>query len=155
MTAPAHHAKQAFVVRHARVEDADSIAALSTELGYPNSGSDIGARLKKLLDLPTHAVFVLCDDDGVRGFVAAEHRLLLESGERVDIVGLMVDAGCRRSGGGSALLTAAELWAMKRGVPQLRVRSNVQREPSHPFFQALGYVCSKTQHVYGKQLGAA
>lgn len=154
MNAP-QHGRQAFVVRHARVEDADGIAWLSAELGYPNTAADIAARLKKLLDLPTHAVFVLCDDDGLRGFAAAEHRLLLESGERVDIVGLVVEEAWRRCGGGSALLTAAELWAMKRGVPHLQVRSNVQREQSHPFFDALGYARSKTQHAYVKQLGAA
>lgn len=149
------HAKQAFAVRHARVEDADSIAWLSAELGYPNTTADISTRLKKLLELPTHAVFVVCDDDGVRGFVAAEHRLLLESGERVDIVGLVVDEASRHCGAGSALLTAAELWAMKRGVAHLQVRANVQREQAHAFFDQLGYARHKTQHAYAKQLGAA
>lgn len=146
--------KQAFSIRHARIEDAGEIARLSEQLGYPITGSEAAARLKRLLDMPTHAVFVLAEDDGLRGYVAAEHRLLLESGERVDLVGLVIDDSCRRSGGGSALLTAAELWAMKRGVRQLRVRSNIARDGSHPFYEALGYARVKTQHAYAKTLGA-
>lgn len=146
--------KQAFSIRHARVEDAPEIARLSTQLGYPATATDIAARLKRMLDMPTHAVFVVADDDSVCGFVAAEHRLLLECGERVDIVSLVIDAASRRNGAGSALVTAAELWAHKRGVKRLRVRSNIAREESHPFYRALGYEQTKTQHAYAKNLAA-
>ena len=147
-------ARQAFSIRHARLEDAGEIARLSEQLGYAMAAHEAAARLKRLLDMPTHVVFVLAEDDGLRGYVAAEHRLLLESGERVDIVGLVVDDRCRRNGGGGALLTAAELWAMKRGVRQLRVRSNILRDGSHAFYEALGYLRAKTQHAYAKTLGA-
>lgn len=147
-------AKQAFSIRHARIEDAPEIARLSEQLGYPMTPADAAARLKRLLDMPTHVVFVLAEDDGLRGYVAAEHRLLLQSGERVDIVGLVVDERSRRSGGGGALLTAAELWAMKRGVKRLRVRSDTTRTDSHAFYEALGYTPIKTQHAYSKTLGA-
>jgi hypothetical protein len=33
-----------------------------------------------------------------------------------------------------------------------RVRSNVARELSHPFYESLGYERAKTQHVYRKTL---
>jgi len=35
----------------------------------------------------------------------------------------------------------------------LRVRSNVARAQSHPFYAAMGYDRVKTQHVYCKALG--
>jgi hypothetical protein len=35
------------------------------------------------------------------------------------------------------------------------VRSNAARAESHPFYEALGYVRSKTQHVYTKTITAA
>jgi hypothetical protein len=34
----------------------------------------------------------------------------------------------------------------------MTVRSNVVRAESHPFYERLGYVRSKTQHAYRKHL---
>jgi hypothetical protein len=34
----------------------------------------------------------------------------------------------------------------------ISVRSNVARLESHPFYERLGYVRTKTQHAYAKQL---
>jgi GNAT superfamily N-acetyltransferase len=86
------------------------------------------------------------------GWVAAERRLLLESGERAEIVGLIVTADARRSGTGLALVKAAEEWAAEQGMQTISVRSNVARLESHPFYERLGYVRTKTQHAYAKQL---
>lgn len=141
-------------IRHARDEDAAAIAALGAQLGYPVAVDAIAARLRKLLAMPTQAVFVACDeDDTVRGYVATEQRLLLESGAHVEIVALVVDADSRRGGAGRALLTAAESWAYRRGVSRLRVRSNVLREEAHAFYPDMGYALDKTQHCYLRELG--
>jgi GNAT superfamily N-acetyltransferase len=64
----------------------------------------------------------------------------------------VVDADQRRAGVGQALLSAAEQWAVHQGVSWLIVRSNVVRAASHPFYKRLGYLRTKTQHVYRKQL---
>lgn len=142
-----------FSIRHAEPTDAAAIAALCTQLGYPSEADVIARRLDRLLKLPTQAVFVACDeDDGVHGFVATEQRLILESGDRVEVVALAVDAAARRNGAGRALMAAAELWALKRGVPEVFLRSNVLREESHPFYESLGYTRTKTQHVYTRSL---
>ena len=78
--------------------------------------------------------------------------MLLESGERAEIVGLIVTSSARRSGTGLALVKAAEKWAVEQGMPSISVRSNVARVESHPFYERLGYVRTKTQHAYAKQL---
>ena len=91
-------------------------------------------------------------DSGVVGWVAAERRLLLESGERVEIVGLIVGAAARRSGIGAALVRAAEDWAVGQQLHLMSVRSSVARIESHPFYERLGYIRSKTQHAYLKRL---
>ncbi|PJK08030.1 GNAT family N-acetyltransferase [Lysobacteraceae bacterium NML08-0793] len=143
----------ALAIRHARSEDAAAIAHLAAQLGYPASEQDILRRLRKMLDTPTQAVFVACDDDGrVLGYVATEQRLMLETGALVEIVALAVDAKLRRGGTGRALVSAAELWAFKRGVKNLRVRSNIQREDAHAFYPGIGYQLEKTQHCYLREL---
>jgi GNAT superfamily N-acetyltransferase len=65
-------------------------------------------------------------------------------------MGLVIDSKRRRSGLGRELVGIAEAWTLSRGVPSLTVRSNAARTESHPFYEALGYARSKTQHVYNK-----
>jgi predicted N-acetyltransferase YhbS len=140
------------LIRPARLEDAAEIATLSTELGYPTSEGEMKRRMEKLLQSNSYFLAVAEDESRVIGWVAAEKRLLLESGERAEIVGLIVTTSARRSGTGLALVKAAEAWALEQGMPSISVRSNVARVESHPFYERLGYVRTKTQHAYAKQL---
>lgn len=148
-------ASRGFSIRHAEATDAEAIARLAVQLGYLVEAATLARRLDKLLQRPTHAVFVACDEDGtVHGFIALEQRLLICSGERVEIVALAVDQAQRRSGAGRALVMAGELWAHKRGVAKVFLSSNVLREESHPFYAHLGYDRTKTQHAYARELKA-
>jgi N-acetylglutamate synthase-like GNAT family acetyltransferase len=140
------------LVRPARLEDAAEIANLSTELGYPTSEGEMKRRMEKLLQSVAYFLAVAEQESRVIGWVAAERRLLLESGERADIVGLIVTKNARRSGTGLALVHAAEAWAIQQGMRTMAVRSSVARLESHPFYERLGYVRAKTQHAYLKQL---
>ena len=94
------------------------------------------------------------DASVIVGWVAAEQRLVLESGERAEIVGLVVSAGNRRAGIGTTLVQAAEAWARSRGFADISVRSNVLRDAAHEFYERLGYTRIKTQHAYRKTLKA-
>jgi GNAT superfamily N-acetyltransferase len=76
----------------------------------------------------------------------------LESGYRVEIVGLIVGEGYRRSGIGRALVRQAERWALNIGSDTMVVRSNTKRIGSHNFYPALGFSGVKTQAVYQKRL---
>jgi GNAT superfamily N-acetyltransferase len=140
-------------LRNARLDDAAQIARLASELGYPTTALEIAVRLALMLPLSHHHVVVAQGDDGLLGWIAVERRLTLESGERIEIVGLVVSAVAKRSGVGRALVANAEHWALAQGFDSIAVRSNVARAESHPFYEGLGYVRRKTQHVYSKPLG--
>lgn len=143
-------------IRIAGVDDAAEIARLSAQLGYPASADEFAARLAHLLALPRQcAVFVADADERIStllGFVAMERHYTLESGERAEIATLVVDVTARRRGIGEALVRAGEDWARGFGFQEVRVRSNVQRAESHPFYERAGYVRAKTQHAYRKAL---
>lgn len=148
-TAPPHR------LRLALPSDAAEISRLSTELGYPASASEISIRLALLRERPEHYVFVVGEENArLLGWLAVEKRLLLESGAKVEIVGLVVDREARRLGVGKALVAAAEEWARDQGMEKIFVRSNVVRPDSHPFYESLGYRRAKTQHFYLKELTA-
>jgi GNAT superfamily N-acetyltransferase len=139
--------------REARVSDAAGIARLSGELGYPIGEDEMTERLRRLLPLDSQFVAVVEDADGrLLGWIGAERRFLLESGERMEIVGLVVGSEARRRGIGASLVGAAERWAVAQGQPSVLVRSNVTRLESHPFYESLGYSRRKTQHAYAKAL---
>ena len=141
-------------IRPVRLEDAAEIAELSGQLGYPVSAREMSGRLSRSLDDPDYAIVVAEGTDGsLLGWIGVECRFLLELGEEVEIVGLVVRQGARRLGVGKALLGAAEEWARGRGLASIRVRSNVTRPESHPFYERMGYARVKTQHCYRKPLG--
>ena len=143
-----------FEIRRATLADAEAIAALSGELGYPASTQQMSERLAVLLLQDTQFIAVAVTAEGdVRAWIAAEQRLLLEYGEKVEIVGLVVGAAARRGGVGKALVAAVEQWTRQQRLTIVAVRSNAARAESHPFYEQLGFVRRKTQHSYEKVLG--
>jgi GNAT superfamily N-acetyltransferase len=140
-------------IRSAQASDAAEMARLSGELGYPMSVDDMRIRLDRLLADARHFIAVAHEGDRrLLGWMHVEHRTSVEGGERAELMGLVVDSGVRRRGTGRVLVDAAEQWAESQGLAALTIRSNVSRELSHPFYEALGYFREKTQHVYRKRL---
>jgi GNAT superfamily N-acetyltransferase len=141
------------LVRRATVADAFRIAELSRVLGYPADAGVIAGRLERLLALEHELVLVAASAGaGAAGWVHAAEQETLESGHRCEIVGLVVDAAHRGQGVGRRLVAAVEAWAAARGLELVTVRSNVARTESHPFYERLGYLRTKTQHTYRKRL---
>jgi GNAT superfamily N-acetyltransferase len=140
-------------IRPPLAEEATRLAALSTDLGYPASPGVIAGRLARLLARPDHCLRIAVSASGETvGWIHACEHCVLEADPWCEIVGLVVDPAHRGQGTGRALVDAVETWAGARGLPVVKVRSNVAREESHPFYQQLGYVRIKTQHVYRKPL---
>jgi ribosomal protein S18 acetylase RimI-like enzyme len=137
-------------LRRCRLSDAEAVADLATELGYPTDAAQAGARLAALLGREEDAIFAAEDEDGVVGWLHARESRLLEAEPFAEIVGLVVAANRRGRGHGKALVRAALAWAAERGLASLRVRSNVTRRETHRWYQAAGFAITKTQAVFSR-----
>jgi GNAT superfamily N-acetyltransferase len=142
-------------IRKARRADAERIAQLSGELGYPATAAQVATRLRQLKPTARHVVFVAESSDtaaSVIGWVHVSVAHLLESDIRAEVNGLIVSECQRSAGAGAKLLEAAEEWARRRGCKGMNVRSNVIRERAHKFYERQGYEHYKTQKAFRKAL---
>jgi GNAT superfamily N-acetyltransferase len=142
----------AITIRSARSDDAAELARLSSQLGYPSTSADLSARLELLSTRKDHEVFVAEGKTELVGWLHVLCDIHLESGDFVEIAGLVVDERHRGEGVGKTLLAAAERWARERGFTSIRVRTNVVRTRTHAFYAGAGYVLAKEQKVFVKSL---
>jgi GNAT superfamily N-acetyltransferase len=145
--------KQRVIIRRARSSDAQRLAELSGQLGYPTTSSEIAKRMRKLKPTSQNALFVAeSRETGVVGWTHVSVTHLVEVGTRAELNGLIVAEEQRSLGAGARLLEAAEDWARKHGCPSMSVRSNVIRERAHKFYDRQGYEHYKTQKAFRKTL---
>ena len=140
-------------IRRARQADAQRIAELSGQLGYPTVAREMAGRLKMALREKNGACFVAeTGANGVVGWAHVSVTPLLEVEWRAELNGLVVDERIRSRGAGWRLLQAAEEWARKNRCKGMSVRSNVLRERAHGFYLRHGYEHYKTQKAFRKKL---
>jgi len=143
----------AIIIRPANQADARAGAKLAAELGYACEPGEMRRRISVLLKSSSDLLIVaLTASKEPVGWLQAHAVHVVESGFRVEIMGLIVCAGARRLGVGRELVTRAEEWARSLGAQALVVRSNSIRLESHLFYPKLGYVATKTQQVYRKAI---
>ena len=135
-------------IRSGHAADAEAIAALCTELGYPSSAAQVRERLLRLEHVE-HGLFVAEGAGGaLAGVIAVHTRLLLEDDPFAELTVLVVTESARGEGTGSALVAEAARWARSRGLTRVWVRVNVVREATHRFYESLGFRLSKQQRIY-------
>lgn len=139
-------------IRSVRPGDADAVARLSGELGYPADAAIIRRRLEAIGAAGDRAVFVACRGDEVIGWidVAVVHHVQAEP--RAEIGGLVVASGMRGGGIGARLVAHAERWASDHGLATILVRSQIARDDAHRFYLREGYTRTKTSAVFSKAL---
>jgi GNAT superfamily N-acetyltransferase len=132
-------------------DDAAALAGLATELGYP---SETERTLRRMTDLSPGRNAVLVAEDGPQ-VVGCVHVMIKSSilvERSAEIGALVVEEQSRGKGIGTALLRAAEDWAVHHGCSCLYVRTNVVREQAHAFYRRAGYEESKTSLVFTRRL---
>jgi GNAT superfamily N-acetyltransferase len=140
------------MIRAATMSDADEIALLSGQLGYPATPAEIADRLRHLASAGDSAVFVMEDEGRLLGWIQVVGVHHLESAGKAEIAGLVVAEDSRGRGIGARLLDTAERWAGATGYGSVRVRCNVIREETHRFYKSNGYSETKRQAVFDKRL---
>lgn len=142
-------------IRNAVIEDAQFIAELSTQLGYPSSATQSAERLREILGSNEHVVLVAFLKDGpVVGWIHVFIAFRVESGAFAELGGFVVGKDRRGQGIGTRLLEAAEQRILELGYQKLRVRARSTRTNAHTFYQRLGFSKTKEQNVYDKHLNA-
>ncbi|HTC85862.1 MAG TPA: GNAT family N-acetyltransferase [Candidatus Acidoferrum sp.] len=139
-------------MRAATQGDAERIASLFTDEGYPAGPSDIVTRLATLAG-PDSAVSVAEADGEVLGFVAVHLVPRFEHGDRfARIVALVVDPGVRERGLGHNLMAEAERIARAGGAAFIEVTAGRHRSEALHLYEAIGYEAGVATYLR-KKLG--
>ena len=126
-------------IRAADAADAEAIAALFTDEGYPAGPSDVVARLAAFSP-PGSAVRVAVSRGEVVGFVAFHLLPRFEHSDRIArVVALVVDAGARERGLGHRLMAEVERDAVAAGCAYVEVTAGHHRPDALQLYEALGY----------------
>jgi GNAT superfamily N-acetyltransferase len=140
------------VVRPATEQDAERVAALSAQLGYPASPEDTQRYLAQVEQDSNHVVHVAALDGRVVGWVHV--RVMLHDKRVAEIEGLVVDEAHRGRGIGRLLILASERWMRERGCGTVYARSSITRKRAHRFYEGLGYENTSTSLTFRKALKA-
>jgi hypothetical protein len=115
-------------IRQAINDDAEEIARLSGQLGYPVDAVVMLERLNKICGDNDHIAYAMETNSGLLGWIHAQVRHTLES----------------------APVIACEEWAESAGYSKIRVRTNHTRSEAVQFYSRIGFDISKTQEVLDK-----
>ncbi len=140
----------ALTIRSASATDADAIARLFTDEGYPAGPSDIVERLSRFKS-PHSQVLVAEHEDAVIGFIAIHALPRFEHDDRiVRILALVVDAGARERGVGRALIAEAERISAELGAAFVEITAGHHRPEARQLYETLGYDASVAAYLRKK-----
>jgi GNAT superfamily N-acetyltransferase len=140
------HAREGLAIRPAEPADAQRLAALLTQLGYPVTEDEVSHRLTYWLGDPMSLILVAERGGEVAGCLSVHAIPYLErTGRWGRIESLVVEESARGAGIGRALVAAAEDAARGWGCLAVEVTSSRDRADAHAFYGRMGYrdVCDR------------
>ena len=139
-------------LRSAMIADADDVARLLTELGYPCDMDDAAERIDAIAANDRQALVLARRDGAVCGLIALDFMYYLPLGTiTCRVTALVVTPTAQGLGIGRQLLKEAERRARGGGASRIELTSGSQRTEAHAFYRACGYKDSSVRFV--KQLG--
>lgn len=136
--------------RSATPGDAERIATLFTDEGYPAGPTDIVERLARFAD-DSSRVVVAESGGEVLGFIAIHAMPRFEHGDRIlRILALVVDPGVRERGVGHALMAEAEVFGRELEAAFIEVTAGHHRAEARRLYEAVGYDGSVSAYLRKK-----
>lgn len=128
-------------VRDATADDADALAPLLAELGYPTEPAVIRSRFIQLLATDVTArVLVGLVDGRLLGVMTLHATPVIHRPTAVGrITALVVLPEAQGTGVGKALVRAAEAHFTTLGLERVEVTSGLSHRPAYDFYRHLGY----------------
>ena len=141
-------------LRSASPMDADDVAALLTELGYPCDRHEALERISSIIDNDRQVLVVARLAGVVSGLIALDFMYYLPLGTfTCRVTALVVTPEAQGRGLGRQLLREAERRARAGGAARIELASGSQRTDLHAFYQACGYSDGTVRFI--KRLGDA
>ncbi len=141
-------------LRSAVHADADDVAHLLCEMGYPCEIDEAFERIDVIAGNERQVLVVARRDGAVCGLIALDFMYYLPLGTTTcRVTALVVTSTAQGLGIGRQLLKEAERRARAGGASRIELTSGAQRTEAHAFYRACGYKDSSVRFV--KQLGAA
>jgi GNAT superfamily N-acetyltransferase len=139
--------QQQITLRPASVADAERIAGLFTEEGYPAAASTIGARIERFTG--SNGQVLVAEDAGeILGFVAVHVMPRFEHDDTIArVLALVVDAGARGRGVGHDLMAAADEIARHAGAAFIEVTAAHHRPEARHLYESLGFDATVTAYL--------
>lgn len=127
-------------IRDARPEDAQALATLVGQLGYPTSAEAVARRVTRLLKSEADRVVVAELDEEVVGLASLHTSLSVEYDEpAAKLSAIVVDERHRRRGIGETLVAAMEAEARQRGCCLIFLTTAERRGEAHAFYRRIGF----------------
>jgi GNAT superfamily N-acetyltransferase len=126
------------LIRDAEPRDAEAVARLLDELGYPAGAGTVETRLERLA-IVGDRVLVAEVEGEVVGLAHLQVMPTIEHDRPAAKIGALVVEKSRRRGGiGRALVEAAEAEARARNCGVLFLTTAERRDDAHAFYESLG-----------------
>jgi GNAT superfamily N-acetyltransferase len=137
-------------IRGPRPEDADALAGLLGELGYPTEPDLAWARIERLAGEARTTALVAEEAgapvglaSGTLGVTARGHA----AADVAELTVLVVTSPARRRGVGRALVEAVAAWARTRACRRLVVATGPARSAALAFYERLGFTQTGTYYA--------
>jgi GNAT superfamily N-acetyltransferase len=139
-------------IRPATFDDAQALAPLLGELGYPAGAEQVRERIRRLLGpagvSPSDSVFVAETGDGVVGMLSVHRFRGLHADDDVALItALVVTEQARGLGVGRRLVDRAIETARGWGCSRLLVTTHVRRADAHAFYERIGFELTGRRYV--------
>jgi GNAT superfamily N-acetyltransferase len=127
-------------LRRASPDDAERIAELLGQLGYPVEAPAVSRRIERLAASSADETWVAERDGRIVGLVGLHASESLEhDGPVAKVSEIVVDERLRGQGIGAALMEAAEQEARRRGCVLIFLTTAEHRGEAHRFYRGLGF----------------